>query len=54
LLNRSSGQLMLFRGTWSAPAALAAPVGGTTIDSEARTAIADLIAALSEAGVLPA
>lgn len=54
LLNRSSGQLMLFRGTWSAPAAPAAPAGGTTIDSEARTAITDLIAALSAAGVLPA
>lgn len=54
LLDRSSGQLKLYRGAWSAPAALSAPAGGTTIDAEARTAIADLITALSEAGVLPA
>jgi hypothetical protein len=53
LLDRSTGQLRLHRGGWTAPTAPATPAGGTTVDAEARTAIAGLIAALSEAGILP-
>jgi hypothetical protein len=44
----------LYRGGWTAPSAPAAPAGGSTVDAEARTAIAELLGALSEAGILPA
>jgi hypothetical protein len=54
LLDRSTGQAKLYRGGWAAPAAPAIPSGGVTIDAEARAAIAELIAALSATGVLPA
>ena len=53
LLDISTGQLRLYRGGWTAATVPAALSGGTTIDAEARTAIADLIAALSDAGILP-
>ena len=54
LLDRSTGQLLLHRGGWQRPSAPAAPTGGTTIDAEARAALADLIAALANAGIFPA
>lgn len=38
--------------TWQLAPAPAAPTGGSVIDSEARTAIANLLAALRTAGVL--
>jgi hypothetical protein len=51
----ASGQIMRYRtGQWSFPAAVAAPQGGATVDSQARTAISDLLARLVEAGLLPA
>ena len=53
LLDRSTGQVKLYRGGWTAPTGPAGPSGGTTIDAEARTAIADLITVLSDAGILP-
>ncbi|MCB2060942.1 MAG: DUF2793 domain-containing protein [Novosphingobium sp.] len=51
VLNRSTGQEMRYFGGWQAPETPADPAGGTTIDSEARTAILELIAALRESGV---
>ena len=54
VLNRSTGQVMLYSGGWAAAAAPASPAGGSTVDIEARAAIDDLIAALRLAGVLPA
>ena len=53
LLDRSTGQERFYRSGWQVPGAPAAPSGGATIDVEARTAIADLIAALRQAGVFP-
>ena len=53
LLDRSNGQERRYNGGWAAPSAPADPTGGTTIDAEARTAIAALIAALRTAGVFP-
>ena len=53
MFDRSTGQMLLYRGGWQRPAAPAAPAGGTTVDTEARAALADLIAALASAGVLP-
>lgn len=52
LLDRSTGQLKLYRGGWLAPAAPALPSGGATVDVEARTVIGQLISALVEAGIL--
>jgi Protein of unknown function (DUF2793) len=54
LLDRSTGQEKHYFASWQAPAVPAVPSGGTTIDAEARTAIADLVAALRTAGVFPA
>ncbi len=38
--------------TWTAPATIAAATGGSTIDSECRTQLAALIAALAARGIL--
>lgn len=53
LFDRATGQILLFRDGWQRPPAPAAPSGGSVIDAEARTAIAELISALGQAGVLP-
>ncbi|MBW8785985.1 MAG: DUF2793 domain-containing protein [Novosphingobium sp.] len=53
LLDRSTGQEHRYSGGWLAPAAPAAPSGGATIDSEARSAIGAIVAALREAGIFP-
>jgi hypothetical protein len=53
LFDRATGQVLLYRNGWQRPVAPAEPSGGTVVDAEARTAIAELISALSEAGVLP-
>lgn len=53
ILDRSTGQERFYRGGWQVPAVPAAPSGGSTADAEARTAIADLIAALRQAGLFP-
>jgi len=54
LLDRSTGQVKLYRGGWNAPSAPAAPAGGSTVDAQARAAIAALLDVLAEAGILPA
>ncbi|MXP40058.1 DUF2793 domain-containing protein [Altererythrobacter soli] len=53
LFDRATGQVLLYRGGWQRPAAPAAPSGGVVTDAEARAAIAELISALQDAGVLP-
>lgn len=52
VLDRASGQDIRYRGGWQRPAAPAEPAGGSTVDAEARAAIAELAAALIAAGVL--
>lgn len=54
LLDKSNGQERRYASGWLAPTVTALPSGGTTIDAEARSAIADLIAALRTAGIFPA
>jgi len=54
MFDRSTGQILLYRGGWQRPAAPPAPVAGATVDTEARAAVADLIAALVDAGILAA
>ena len=51
LFDRSTGQILLYRSGWQRPASPAEPSGGTTIDAEARAAIAGLITALTQAGI---
>ena len=53
LLNRVTGQDMRYVAGWQIPVRPALPSGGATIDSQARTAIGDLVNALTLAGVLP-
>ncbi|MFM5918222.1 MAG: DUF2793 domain-containing protein [Novosphingobium sp.] len=54
LLNRATGQELRFAGTWKSAARPATPSGGAVIDVEARSAIAQIIAALTTAGILAA
>lgn len=51
--NRAAAQDWFYAGGWHTATAVAAPTGGTTIDSEARTAIAGILAALSAARIIP-
>lgn len=54
LLDRSTGQTKRYFSGWIAPEAPAAPMGGTTVDSEMRAAFAALVGALQEAGIFSA
>jgi len=54
VLNRTNGQILRFFGSWKSASAVAGPSGGTTIDSEARAAINQIVLALRAAGVLTA
>lgn len=53
VFDRSSGQECLFFGLWRKASAIAEPVGGSTVDGEARAAIANLVVSLQAVGVLP-
>ena len=53
VFDRSTGQERLFLGGWKIPEAVGEPIGGSTVDAQARTAIVQLIAALRVAGVFP-
>lgn len=53
LLNRSNGQQMRFVSGWKAATLPPVPSGGATIDQEARTALASLVARLQIAGIFP-
>ncbi|HYD23531.1 MAG TPA: DUF2793 domain-containing protein [Croceibacterium sp.] len=54
VLDRAAGQDICFRGGWQRAVTPAVPSGGTTVDGEARTAIAGLVAALVAGGILAA
>ncbi|MDE2406171.1 MAG: DUF2793 domain-containing protein [Sphingomonadales bacterium] len=54
VLDRATGQELLFCGGWRRPTRPAAPAGGAVVDSEARVAITQLLAALCIAGIFPA
>ena len=54
LLNRATGQQIYYLGSWRIAAKPVPPTGGTTIDPQARTAIAAIISALVDAGIVAA
>ena len=54
VLDRSTGERIVFDAGWQRQAVPDTPAGGTTIDVEARAAIADLVGALKNKGILPA
>ena len=54
LLNKATGQQVRYLNSWQAPGKPAPPTGGTNIDTEARAAIAAVVAALVTAGIVPA
>ncbi|AOR78000.1 DUF2793 domain-containing protein [Novosphingobium resinovorum] len=53
VFDASRGAEMLFFGFWRKGSLPVEPLGGTSVDGEARTAINDLIAALQALGILP-
>lgn len=53
LLNRITGQEMRYHAGWQAPGRPSHPSGGATVDTEARTAIGAIMAALTIAGIIP-
>jgi hypothetical protein len=53
VFDRSTGQMLLYRDGWQRPVAPSVPTTGTVIDTEARAVIADLVTALTDAGVFP-
>lgn len=52
LFDRGAGQSAHYDNGWQRAAAVTVPTGGATEDSEARAAIADLVAALQLSGIL--
>lgn len=55
VVNISNGQDMrFFSGNWRAPVTPSAPVGGSTIDVEARSMLSALVTALQQAGIFSA
>ena len=52
--DRMASQELLYAGTWRRPLRPTLPSGGGTVDAEARSAIVNLVNALTLAGMLPA
>ena len=50
--DKSAACFRHFAGSWQRPLVPTVPTGGTTIDQEARTVIANLLAKLTSAGIL--
>ena len=53
MFDLSAGKIRRYANGWHAANAVAAPAGGTVIDTQARSAITGLIAALVAGGILP-
>ena len=52
--DRSVGRIARYDGAWTSASTIAIPNGGATVDTEARSAIAEILSALSVAGILKA
>jgi len=53
VFDKSVGQILQYDGGWNRAATPTPPNGGTTVDTEARAAIDQLIAILRDAAILP-
>lgn len=53
VFDKSAGQTARFDGGWQRALAVTSPTGGATEDTQARDAVAELVAALQVAGILP-
>ena len=53
MLDRSTGQDRRYFGAWRQPVAPSLPTGGTVVDIEARSAIAELVSSLRQTGIFP-
>lgn len=53
ILDRATGGEMLFFGSWRKASLPVEPLGGSSVDGEARAAINDLVLALQALGLLP-
>lgn len=54
VFDTQAGQERFFAGTWKKATLPVEPLGGSTVDGEARAAIADLVSSLQSLGILPA
>ena len=54
VFDRAADRMMIFRSQWQPAALVPLPSGGTVVDTEARAAVAALVAALQTVGVLAA
>lgn len=54
LFNRTQHQELFYAQGWKLGSAVQEPNGGSTVDTQARAAIAELISALTDLGLLPA
>ena len=54
VLDRSKAQELFFANGWIRINPVQEPIGGSVVDSQARAAIAELISALTDLGLLPA
>lgn len=54
VFDRSRGQELFYSQGWIIIEPVLEPIGGSTVDPQARAAIADLISALTDLGLLPA
>ena len=53
IFDQAEGLMLRFDGQWRTGEYVAPPIGGATVDTEARSAIASLIEALQSSGILP-
>ena len=51
--DRNLDAMRHFKGTWSKPTAIDLPSGGSTVDTQARTAIDQILSILRASGHLP-
>lgn len=54
IVDASTNSLQIYRGGWQSGVAITTPAGGTTVDTQARSAISQIISALQDHGIATA